>query len=78
MRNIVRRWQQAGEFPPGYQALIDGALERERMIVMALVHSRLEREGAGPTDDGWERMASRAVEAARAAWPEPVGQQKAT
>lgn len=76
VKNAVRRWQRTGTFPTGYRALIDRALSSERKIVMRLLQSQVELERASPTGDEWEQMVSRAVQAAKAAWPEPVGEQQ--
>jgi DNA-directed RNA polymerase subunit RPC12/RpoP len=75
-KEVVCRWRRAGAFPDGYECLVDDALRRERKIVEALLRRQVEREGTTPTDDEWDGLVSRAVDAARAAWPEPVGQHK--
>lgn len=75
-KEAVCRWRRAGAFPDGYEALVDAALRRERKILEALLRSQVEREGTILTEDEWDGMVSQAVDAARTAWPEPVGRQK--
>jgi len=75
-KEAVCRWRRAGAFPDGYEFLVDDALRRERKIVEALLRSQVEREGTTLTEDEWDGLVSQAVDAARTAWPEPVGQHK--
>lgn len=74
-KDLVHRWHEKGGPPKNFECLVDDALRREREIVVALLRSKVAHEGARPTEDEWREMISRAVEAARAAWPEPIGRQ---
>ena len=55
--------------------LIERALAVEGEIVTALVRSQIKAEGTSRTPAECDEMIARAIEAARAAWPAPVGQQ---
>lgn len=72
-KNRVRPWQQAGDLTR-YQALVDGALARERKIIIAMLRASLESEGRKLSTGDWEDTLADAVEAARRRWPKPVGE----
>lgn len=72
-KSRVRRWQQAGDLAR-YQALVDGALARERKIIIAILRASVESEGRKLSTHDWEEMLADAIEAARRRWPKPVGE----
>lgn len=73
VKQSVRRREAAGAFPPGYQALVQNGLARERDIVIAILRTKVERDGLDPSAGEWEEMVSRAITTARSRWPKPVG-----
>ncbi len=75
VKELVVRWQASGAYEARHEALVEDALRRERKIVVALLRAELERVGRRASEEQWSEMVAEAVEAARAAWPAPVGEQ---